>query len=219
MVILFLTGTDNIFSRSVNQPTFFNLGKTTFLEGLAGSGRVMATDGYLHVIGRVAYVPQTPWLFKGTLRDNIVFGELFDSIRYYNTVDACCLTPDFGALPLGDLTETDGKGSNLSGGQRQRLSIARAVYSFNRDVFVWDDPFSALDARVAKTIWERVAKGLLRDYTLIITTHLPIFLEQCDQVLLLQGGYLESGTHQSLLQTSSEYSQLLHYQGHQTHIP
>ncbi len=78
----------------------------------------MATEGYLQVIGRVAYVPQTPWLFKGTLRENIVFGEPFDSIRYYNTIDACCLTQDFGVMSLGDLTETDGKGSNLSGGTK-----------------------------------------------------------------------------------------------------
>lgn len=178
----------------------------------------MPTEGYLHVVGRVAYVPQTPWLFKGTIRENIVFGEPFDSIRYYNTVDACCLTPDFGSLPLGDLTEIDGNGSNLSGGQRSRVALARAVYSFNRDIFVWDDPFSSLDAKVAITIWDRVVKGLLRQYTLVVSTHLPQFLEQCDQVVLLQGGTIAlSGTHQELIlrQTTSphkNYAQLLHSQ-------
>ncbi|XP_021945783.2 multidrug resistance-associated protein 5 [Folsomia candida] len=191
-------------------------GKSTLLEGIAGC--IMPTEGYLHVVGRVAYVPQTPWLFKGTIRENIVFGEPFDSIRYYNTVDACCLTPDFGSLPLGDLTEIDGNGSNLSGGQRSRVALARAVYSFNRDIFVWDDPFSSLDAKVAITIWDRVVKGLLRQYTLVVSTHLPQFLEQCDQVVLLQGGTIAlSGTHQELIlrQTTSphkNYAQLLHSQ-------
>jgi ATP-binding cassette subfamily B protein len=110
-------------------------------------------------------------------------------------------------------------------GQRTRLGLARAVYSFNRDVFVWDDPFSSLDPKVARTIWERVVKGLLRDYnrraTLVLSTYLPKFLEQCDQVLLFHGGILaNSDTHQNLLKTSTHYSQLLHsQQGAEHDIP
>ncbi len=77
-------------------------------------------------------------------------------------IDACALEPDLKALPQGDETEIGEKGINLSGGQKQRVSLARAAY-MNADVYLLDDPLSAVDSHVGKHIFEKLIsnKGLL----------------------------------------------------------
>jgi ATP-binding cassette subfamily C (CFTR/MRP) protein 1 len=64
----------------------------------------------------------------------------------------CCLQDDFKIMPAGDMTEIGGKGVTLSGGQKARISLARAIYS-DADIYLLDDPLSAVDAHVGKTIW------------------------------------------------------------------
>jgi ABC-type phosphate transport system ATPase subunit len=91
------------------------------------------------------FLPQA-WLMNGTLRDNIIFGLPFDPRKYERTIEACALSPDIAMLPAGDQTEIGESGVNLSGGQKQRISLARAVYS-NADIYLLDDPLSAVDAR------------------------------------------------------------------------
>lgn len=92
--------------------------------------------------GDIAYVAQQAWIQNATVRDNILFGKLYDPIKYKKIINACALKPDLDMLPAGDKTEIGEKGINLSGGQKQRISLARAVYS-NADVFLLDDPLSA----------------------------------------------------------------------------
>ncbi|OEH78682.1 ABC transporter transmembrane region domain-containing protein [Cyclospora cayetanensis] len=77
----------------------------------------------------VGYVPQEAWLCCGTVRENIVFGEAFNSETYNAVVNACELTKDFESWRHGDLRVIDEGGLDLSGGQRVRVNIARAVYS------------------------------------------------------------------------------------------
>ena len=74
-----------------------------------------------------------------------------DKEKYYDTIRLCELERDLEILPAGDLTEIGEKGINLSGGQKARVGLARAVYS-NRDIYLMDDPISALDANVRKKI-------------------------------------------------------------------
>ncbi|KAI7743910.1 hypothetical protein M8C21_032021, partial [Ambrosia artemisiifolia] len=83
------------------------------------------------------------------VRDNILFGSPFESAKYEKTLDVTALHHDLESLPGGDLTEIGERGVNISGGQKQRVSMARAVYS-NSDVYVFDDPLSALDAHVGR---------------------------------------------------------------------
>ncbi|KER18213.1 hypothetical protein T265_16217, partial [Opisthorchis viverrini] len=71
--------------------------------------------------GSVAYVPQQPWIFNATLRDNILFHKPYNPVRYAKVIQACSLVPDLEILPNGDLTEIGDKGINLSGGQKQRV--------------------------------------------------------------------------------------------------
>ncbi len=70
-------------------------------------------------------------------------------------IEACALTPDLEILTGGDQTEIGEKGINLSGGQKQRVSLARAVYN-NADLYLLDDPLSAVDSHVGKHIFEKV---------------------------------------------------------------
>ena len=86
-----------------------------------------------------------------------MYGEQRTSVgpSYNQVVSACALEPDLQTLPKGDETEIGEKGINLSGGQKQRVSLARAAY-LNADIYLLDDPLSAVDAHVGKHIFEHM---------------------------------------------------------------
>ncbi|KHJ93660.1 ABC transporter, ATP-binding protein [Oesophagostomum dentatum] len=128
-------------------------GKSSVLSALLGEmGKLR---GRIGMRGRVAYVPQIPWIQNMTVRDNILFGKPYDKRRYNQVLAACALKPDLRMLTNGDLTEIGEKGINLSGGQKARISLARAVYQ-DFDVYLLDDPLSAVDAHVGKHIFDNV---------------------------------------------------------------
>ena len=104
------------------------------------------------VSGSVAYVSQTSWIQSGTVRDNILFGKPMNSDEYERAVKCCALDKDMENFPHGDLTEIGQRGLNMSGGQKQRIQLARAVYN-DADVYLLDDPFSAVDAHTAATLF------------------------------------------------------------------
>jgi ABC-type multidrug transport system fused ATPase/permease subunit len=104
------------------------------------------------VSGSVAYVSQTSWIQSGTVRDNILFGKPMNGEDYERAVKCCALDKDMDSFPHGDLTEIGQRGLNMSGGQKQRIQLARAVYN-DADVYLLDDPFSAVDAHTAATLF------------------------------------------------------------------
>ncbi|KAJ2710645.1 hypothetical protein H4R19_003650, partial [Coemansia spiralis] len=136
-------------------------GKSSLMSAILGD--MVKCAGTVTIRGSVAYVPQQPWIMNATLRDNILFGHRFDQEFYDRVVDACALSPDLEMLPAGDMTEIGEKGINLSGGQKARVSLARAVYA-RADVYLLDDPLSAVDAHVGKHIFTNVVgpQGLLK---------------------------------------------------------
>ena len=97
------------------------------------------------------------------------------------------MTRDLEILPAGDETEIGEKGINLSGGQKARVGLARAVYS-DKDLILMDDPISALDANVKKSIFEKVMLGHLKNKTRILVTHAVDFLNLVDKVIVMRGG-------------------------------
>lgn len=102
--------------------------------------------------GSIAYVSQSAWIQTGSIRDNILFGSALDSKRYQDTLERCSLMKDLELLPYGDQTEIGERGVNLSGGQKQRIQLARALYK-NADIYLLDDPFSAVDAHTATSLF------------------------------------------------------------------
>jgi ABC-type bacteriocin/lantibiotic exporter with double-glycine peptidase domain len=91
----------------------------------------------------VGYAAQSPWLEHLSIRDNILFGEPFDSERYWDVVESCALRADLDILEDGDFTEIGERGISLSGGQKARVALARAIYSPSKIVLL-DDPLSAV---------------------------------------------------------------------------
>ena len=159
------------------------------LASLTGDLQKLGTVSKLNIDGSTAYVPQTPWLQNATLRYNITFGKAFKDSTYNKVIDSCSLQPDLDILAGGDMTEIGEKGINLSGGQKQRVSIARSIYS-NRDIYLLDDPLSAVDAKVGKHIFENVIgpEGLLKNKTRLLVTHGISYLPQTDMILVVKNG-------------------------------
>ncbi|XP_077533575.1 ATP-binding cassette sub-family C member 5-like [Haemaphysalis longicornis] len=181
-------------------------GKTSLLNALCGEMTLVSGD--MDVNGSIAIVTQQAWIFNATVRDNILFGLPFLKSRYDSVLDVCCLLPDLAQFSCGDLTEIGEKGATLSGGQRQRINLARALYS-DRDIFLLDDPLSAVDPRVARRLLERCILGALREKTVFLVTHSMAALEHCQQVLLMRGGrIIERGTHSALVNFPGEYQSM-----------
>ena len=90
-------------------------------------GELPLADGSFFIGGTVSYYCQSPWIFPGTIRQNILFTEDFEKSRYDRVVEACALDRDFNVLPDEDFTVVGEKGVNLSGGQKARIALARLV--------------------------------------------------------------------------------------------
>lgn len=88
-------------------------------------GELSHEIGQISINGRVSYYGQTSWVFGGTVKDNILFGQAFNQSRYNQVIEACGLTRDLKLLPKGDQTFVGERGLQLSGGQKARLSLAR----------------------------------------------------------------------------------------------
>ncbi|XP_073525725.1 uncharacterized protein [Phyllobates terribilis] len=183
-------------------------GKSTLLATIIGE--VPYVDGQVKVNGKIAYVSQTPWIQSQTIQENILFGSLMDSDRYHDTLDKCCLTKDLEMLPFGDLTLIGERGVNLSGGQKQRVQLARALYQ-NADIYLLDDPFSAVDAHTATSLFNGYVMEALAGKTVFLVTHQVDFLHAFNSILLMsEGEVLRVGTYNELLASSEEFNFIIH---------
>ena len=183
-------------------------GKSTLLSAIIGE-LYSAKQSKIGIKGRISYVPQQAWIMNDTVRNNIIFGATYDEERYNQVIRACALEPDLDQLSAGDLTEIGEKGINLSGGQKQRISIARAVYQ-NTDIYLLDDPLSAVDAMVAKHIFDRVICGLLKEKTVILVTHYLHLLSSLDYVVSMKDGEIdEQGSFNELIKNKGNFARLI----------
>lgn len=181
-------------------------GKSCLLAAI--SGQLPSLEGTVEVNGSLAYLTQTGLLVNATVRDNILFGEPYDEDKYRRTIEACELLSDFKNLPNGDQTEVGEKGATLSGGQKARVGLARAVYA-NKDIYLLDDPLSAVDSRVGHRMFENCMRGALKDKIVLLVTNQPQYLPGCDEILVLNGGrIILHGTYDEI-KDDEEFSQLL----------
>ncbi|GLD64868.1 multidrug resistance-associated protein 4-like protein [Lates japonicus] len=163
-------------------------GKSSLLSSILGE--LPTEKGVLKVKGQLTYAAQQPWVFPGTIRSNILFGKELNPQKYEKVIRACALKRDLELLPDGDLTLIGDRGATLSGGQKARVNLARAVYQ-EADIYLLDDPLSAVDAEVGRHLFEQCICGLLKNKPRILVTHQLQYLKAADQILVLKEVFLQ----------------------------
>ncbi|GJN38645.1 hypothetical protein PR202_gb27707 [Eleusine coracana subsp. coracana] len=189
-------------------------GKSSLLYALLGE--IPRVSGSVEVFGSVAYVSQNSWIQSGTVRDNILFGKPFNRELYDKAIKSCALDKDIENFDHGDLTEIGQRGLNMSGGQKQRIQLARAVYS-DADVYLLDDPFSAVDAHTAAVLFYDCVMTALAEKAVVLVTHQVEFLTETDRILVMEGGLVsQQGKYAELLESGTAFEKLV--SAHQSSI-
>jgi ATP-binding cassette subfamily C (CFTR/MRP) protein 1 len=182
-------------------------GKSSIIHSLIQSMNFVRTSekSFIKISGKIAYVSQESWIQNTTIKKNILFGSPENPEKYSQVLKVCQLLDDLKILPAGDQTEIGEKGINLSGGQKTRVAIARAVYS-NADVFLFDDPLSAVDAHVGAAIFSDCFKNFLAGKTVLLVTNNQQFLPYADSIVMLhEGRVVETGTYDQLIQENGMF--------------
>ncbi|EAU42936.1 putative atp-binding abc transporter protein [Fulvimarina pelagi HTCC2506] len=185
-------------------------GKSTIISLIqrfydVGSGEITVDGTDIRMVtkkslrGQIAYVPQAPYLFDGTIRDNIRLGRPDASDADIESAAREAQAEEFILRqPLGYDTPLGENGVTLSGGQRQRLSIARALVR-NAPILLLDEATSALDTR-SETLVQEALENAMKNRTTIVVAHRLSTIVNADQILVVDGGEIvEGGTHDELV--------------------
>ncbi|XP_061143860.1 ATP-binding cassette sub-family C member 4-like isoform X1 [Syngnathus typhle] len=192
-------------------------GKSSLLSAILGE--MSEQSGAVKIRGDVTYTSQQPWILPGTVRSNILFGKELNRFKYDRVLRACALKRDMELLPGGDLASVGDRGANLSGGQKARVSLARAVYR-NADIYLLDDPLSAVDAEVGKHIFEECICGLLRDKPRVLVTHQLQYLKAAHEIVVLKEGQMVAkGSYRELQNSGLDFTSLLKEEDSQEERP
>lgn len=172
-------------------------GKLAIVKGTVGSGKssllltllqeMHLESGTLTTSGSIAYVEQEPWILSASVRDNIILDKPFDKAKFDAVVNACSLVDDLEQMPDKAETVLGERGVNVSGGQKARIALARACYS-DCDIYLLDDPLSAVDAKVSKHLFHQCIQGYLKDKTRILVTHQVQYVPYADKILHMEAG-------------------------------
>lgn len=196
-------------------------GKTTVIDLILGllspSEGAVFVDGH-DIFGNlrawqrtVCYVPQQIYMIDDSIRRNIAYAiedADIDDARVWSALDSAEIGDVVRAMPDGLDTLTGEDGARLSGGERQRLWIARALYA-DSDVLVMDEVTASLDAATEKKLADTLV-SLRGNKTIVMTAHRISLMRVCDGLFLLRDGrVVASGTYQQLLETSSEFQELI----------
>ncbi|XP_041279325.1 ATP-binding cassette sub-family C member 4 isoform X1 [Onychostruthus taczanowskii] len=182
-------------------------GKSSLLSAVLGE--LPKDKGLINVTGRIAYVSQQPWVFSGTVRSNILFDKEYEKEKYENVLKVCALKKDLELLANGDLTVIGDRGATLSGGQKARVNLARAVYQ-DADIYLLDDPLSAVDAEVGRHLFEKCICQALNQKISVLVTHQLQYLRAANQILILKDGKMVGkGTYAEFLRSGIDFASLL----------
>ena len=162
-------------------------GKSTLLAAVMNELSVVS--GEVKTRGRICYVEQEPFIMSQTVKENILFGEPYDKERFNKVIEACCLDTDIALFKNGIDTIIGERGINVSGGQKARISLARAAYS-NSDIYLLDDPLSALDQKVGKKIFEKCICKFLAPKCVILVTHQIQLLSNVQKIIIIEDGHI-----------------------------
>lgn len=177
-------------------------GKSSFLSAVLGEMHLKEGNISMDTNLSVAYCDQRPFVMNATVKDNVLFFSEFEEKRFNETLAAVCLDADIKILTDGIQTEIGERGITLSGGQKTRVSLARAVYS-DADVYLLDDPLSAVDAHVGEHIFNKCVVEYLQGKTRLFVTHHIRVLPSCDLVIVLNdhGSVDYCGTYDDLVKS------------------
>ncbi|CDW74186.1 multidrug resistance-associated protein 4 [Stylonychia lemnae] len=171
-------------------------GKTTLLRSILNETKLIKGD--MEIKGRIAYVEQEPFIFPGTVKENILFGKDYDKEKFDNVIRLCELETDFKQMGKQENTMMGDSGCNVSGGQKARISLARALYE-DADIYLLDNPISALDSQISQKIVENVIKGYLKNKCVVLVTFQPKIVPNIDKLLVLdQGHQIRVGTPEEI---------------------
>ena len=175
-------------------------GKSSLIQAILNNMMIEKNnDTKIIVNGTISYVGQEAWIQNNTVQNNILFYQPYNAEKYQKILDLCELKQDLNSLTGGDLTEIGEKGVNLSGGQKARISLARAMYCDN-DIYILDDPISALDAHVGKNIMHNCIINYLKDKTRILATHALQYTSFADRIYYMKNGEINwEGTYEELI--------------------
>jgi len=182
-------------------------GKSSLLSCILGE--LPKLSGEVKICGTTAYVSQSAWIQSGKIQDNILFGMEMDNEKYERVLESCSLKKDLEILPFGDQTVIGERGINLSGGQKQRVQIARALYQ-EADIYLFDDPFSAVDAHTGSHLFKECLLGALASKTVVYVTHQIEFLPAADLILVMKDGRIaQAGKYNDILGSGEEFMELV----------
>jgi len=196
-------------------------GKSTIANLLMGllkadEGRILVNETPLEELDLVdlreaiAYVPQDPVLFTGTVRENVLFAmDSADEQEYQTAVKTAQLAEEIAAFPEGEDTRVGQRGLGVSGGQKQRITVARALVK-RPQLLILDDITASLDAENEEKLWQDINihyPGI----SAIVISHRLSTLHYVDSVLFLDSeGRAHQGTHDELVFNNKEYHDFLH---------
>jgi ATP-binding cassette subfamily C (CFTR/MRP) protein 1 len=177
-------------------------GKSSLLSSLLGE-MYFEEGSKVQIRGSICYVSQNSWITSKSVKENIIFGLECDEQRLADAIKYSAMEADLKTMNNGLDTILGDRGVNLSGGQKTRMAIARAFYS-NRDIYLFDDPISALDIHVGKTVMEEGILTYLRGKTRVISTHALSYLPYFDLIFIMdKGRIIERGTYEEIRKSPS----------------
>ena len=176
-------------------------GKSTLLASIVTE--IGLSSGKIKYFGNAAYVSQSPWVFSGTIQENILFGKALDEGKFTQVIEACALKEDLQRFPNGVMTFVGERGIVLSGCQRARVSLARAVYA-DADIYLLDDPLSGVDVKVGEHIFNQCSYQLLRHKMTIVVTYNEQHMKLPSQIVVLdKGSVLGKGVYSELKENNT----------------
>ncbi|XP_050060625.1 probable multidrug resistance-associated protein lethal(2)03659 isoform X2 [Aphis gossypii] len=182
-------------------------GKSSLIQAILRELAVF--KGKISVDGVLSYASQEPWIFAGTIQQNILFGSPMDEERFKEVIDVCGLKSDLEHFPLGDGTIVGERGTTLSGGQKARINLARAVYK-KADIYLLDDPLSAVDVKVGNHLFEKCIKNYLKEKACILITHQVHHLSEVDHIVLMDNGkIIIEGSYQYIQASNLDFAKVL----------